>query len=370
MEAAVTVGEPIAAGQGGRGELSIRFDESFDIGKVQKLLEDARARAGSPGETISTLNLVASYFSEAAYERAKPALETAARVHPCRMIVVVSEPGVAPDAASARVSAVRSAGSVALERIVLHAQGKAVRHLESAMTGLLLPALPRVVVWGGRPEGPLFHHAMTLGDRIVIDSGTRPLASLRAVAQLLTQGAPIGDLAWARIFPWQALAADLLDLPSLREHRGKLQSARVLCAGDVGAEGALLGGWFATRVKRGKIELAVGPAPEVDSPVPGGGDGAIGEAAMAAAPLGRGSVVEFQFAAPPVTFTLRRERSILTADVKGDDDGEVVNRVRLPPETPGRLLSLELKLLSGRDELYAEAAQAAAKLDLARWTSS
>jgi hypothetical protein len=71
-----------------------------------------------------------------------------------------------------------------------------------------------------------------------------------------------------------------------------------------------------------------------------------------------------------VTFTLRRERSILTAEVRGDDDGEVVNRVRLPPETPGRLLSLELKLLSGRDELYAEAAQAAARLVAERWTSS
>ena len=366
----MTVGEPIAAGQGSRGELSIRFAESFDPAKVQKLLEDSREMAGSAGETVSTLNLVAIYFSQAAYDRARPALEIAARVHPCRMIVLVAEPKVEPSAASARVSAVRAAGTVALERIVLLAQGRAVRYLESAMTGLLLPELPRVVVWGGRPEGALFQHAMELGDRIIIDSGTRPLASLRAVAQLLARGAPIGDLAWARIFPWQGLGAELLDVPSLREHRGRLQSARVLCAGDVGAEGALLGGWFASRVKRAKVELAVGPASEVDSPVPGGGDGISGDAPMAVAPLGRGNVVEFQFAAPPVTFTLRRERSILTAQVKGDDDGEIVNRVRLPPDAPGRLLSLELKLLSGRDELYAEAAQAAARMVSERWTSS
>jgi glucose-6-phosphate dehydrogenase assembly protein OpcA len=366
----MTLGEPIAAVQGAGGELGIRFDESFDVGKVQKLLQDARERAGSAGETVSTLNLVAIYFSQAAYERARPALETAARVHPCRMIVLVAEPKVEPDAASARVGAVRAAGSVVLERIVLLAQGRAVRHLESAMTGLLLPELPRVVVWSGRPEGPLFQHTIELGDRIIIDSGTRPLASLRTVAQLLARGAPIGDLAWARIFPWQGLAAELLDVPSLREHRGRLQSARVTCAGDVGAEGALLGGWVASRVKRAKIELAIGPAPEVDSPVPGAGDGKPGDAPMATAPLCRGNVVEFQFTAPPVTFTLRRERSILTAEVRGDDDGEIVNRVRLPPQTPGRLLSLELNLLSGRDELYAEAAQAAARLTAERWTSS
>jgi hypothetical protein len=271
---------------------------------------------------------------------------------------------------SARVSAVRAAGSVALERIVLLAQGRAIRHLESAMTALLLPELPRVMVWGGRPEGPLFEHAMQLGDRIIIDSGTRPLASLQKVAQLLARGAPIGDLAWARIFPWQALAADLLDLPSLREHRGRLESVRATCAGEVGAEGALLAGWFASRSKRIKAELAAGPAPEVDSPVPGGGDGRTGEGPLAPAPVGRGNVVELRFTAPPATFTLRRERSILVAEVRGDDDGEIVNRIRVPLDTPGRLLSLELKLLSGRDELYAEAAQTAARLVTERWTSS
>jgi len=39
-----------------------------------------------------------------------------------------------------------------------------------------------------------------------------------------------------------------------------------------------------------------------------------------------------------------------------------VSRVRLPPEAPGRLLSLELKLLSGVDERYAAAMQAGVRL--------
>jgi hypothetical protein len=81
-----------------------------------------------------------------------------------------------------------------------------------------------------------------------------------------------------------------------------------------------------------------------------------------AAPLGLGHVVLFQFEAPPATFTLRREKALLIAEVKGDDDGAVVHRIRLPPDTPGRLLGLELKLLSGVDELYASSVQAAVKL--------
>jgi glucose-6-phosphate dehydrogenase assembly protein OpcA len=365
----MTHGEPIAAGQGARGELGIRFDHDFDVGKVQKLLQESRDRSGSAGETISTLNLVAIYFSQAAYERARPALETAARVHPCRMVVLVAEPKAQPEVVSAQVSVVRGAGTVTLERIVLLAQGKEVRHLESAMTALLLPELPRVFVWEGRTEGQLFLHAVESADRIIIDSGTRPLSSLREIAQLLARGAPLGDLAWARIFPWQATAAELLDFPNLREHRPNLQSARVTCAGDIGPEGALLAGWFVSRVRRGKAELAIGAAPEVDAPIPGGGDGML-EGSVATAPVSRGNVVEMQFTAPPVTFTLRREKTILTAEVRGDDDGEIVHRVRLPLDTPGRLLSLELKLLSGRDELYAEAAQAAARLVAERWTSS
>ena len=78
--------------------------------------------------------------------------------------------------------------------------------------------------------------------------------------------------------------------------------------------------------------------------------------------MGLGQVSLLEDVAPPATFTFRREKGILVAEVKGDDDGYCVHRVRLPHDTPGRLLSLELKLLAGVDELYAASVQAAAKL--------
>ena len=92
----MSVGEPIAAGQGGRGELDVRFGAGFELGKVNKLLQEARERAGSPGETISTLNLVAVYFTEGAYERARPALDHA---------------GVAPGARPGTHAAIRGRGA-------------------------------------------------------------------------------------------------------------------------------------------------------------------------------------------------------------------------------------------------------------------
>jgi hypothetical protein len=223
------------------------------------------------------------------------------------------------------------------------------------MMGLLLPELPMVVVWGGRPQGNLLQRAVESADRIIIDSGARPPTYLEETAKYLARGAPIGDLAWARIFPWQGIAAEVLDLPNLREHRGRIQKARVVCAGAVGAEGLLLLGWMQSRIPKLTVESCAQGEPEPDGT-------AENTAVARPARLSIGHVSLFEFEAPPVKFTFRREKGILIANVAGDDDGEMVHRVRLPGETPGRLLALELKLLSGHDELYAASAQAAARL--------
>jgi glucose-6-phosphate dehydrogenase assembly protein OpcA len=329
----MNLGEPIGAGQahGSADEMQIRFDQGIDLPKIAQLLAQARERGGPAQETVSTLNLVAIYFTPGQYEKSRAALEAAGVLHPCRLVVLVADELAEKESLVARVSVVRSGGAITLERIVLVATGRAVRHLESAMMGLLLPELPMVVVWGGRPQGNLLQRAVESADRIIIDSGARPPTYLAETAKYLARGAPIGDLAWARIFPWQGIAAEVLDLPNLREHRGNIRKARVVCAGAVGAEGLLLLGWMQSRIK-------------------------------GMAPLSLGNVSLFEFDAPPAKFTFRREKGILCARVAGDDDGEVVHRVRLPGDMPGRLLALELKLLSGQDELYSASAQAAARL--------
>jgi len=351
-------GEPIPAGQGPKAwdELTIRFDSGIDLTRIKQLLATARERGGQSQESVCTLNLVAIYFTAAQYERARDALEHAGRLHPCRLVVLVADPTVDTESITARVSAVRSAGTISMERVVLTATGRAVRHLESAMLGLLLPELPMVVVWGGRPQGDLLQRAVESADRIIIDSGARDPGYLAETAYLVAHGAPIGDLAWARIFSWQALAADCLDMPNLREHRANIKRARVTCAGAVGAEGLLLAGWMVACINRIRIDVrAEGEAAYDDEAVTAG-------TSRGAAPIGLGQVARLEFEAPPALFTLRRAKGILVAEVKGDDDGYVVHRVRLPPEEPGRLLALELKLLAGQDELYADSVQAAAKL--------
>ncbi|HEY2031153.1 MAG TPA: glucose-6-phosphate dehydrogenase assembly protein OpcA [Myxococcales bacterium] len=355
----MNLGEPIGAGQahgsGSNDELQIRFDQGIDLPKIAQVLAQARERGGPAQETVSTLNLVAIYFTPGQYEKSRAALEAAGVLHPCRLVVLVADELAEKESLVARVSVVRSGGAITLERIVLVATGRAVRHLESAMMGLLLPELPMVVVWGGRPQGNLLQRAVESADRIIIDSGARPPTYLAETAKYLAHGAPIGDLAWARIFPWQGIAAEVLDLPNLREHRGNIKKARVVCAGAVGSEGLLLLGWMQSRIKGLSVDIRAEGEPEPDETT-------ASTAVARPAPLSLGNVSLFEFEAPPAKFTFRRERGLLLAQVSGDDDGEMVHRVRLPGDMPGRLLALELKLLSGQDELYAASAQAAARL--------
>jgi glucose-6-phosphate dehydrogenase assembly protein OpcA len=350
-------GDPIGAGQARRAydELKVQFDHGVDIARINQMLQTARERGGPAQESVCTLNIVAIYFTAAQYERAREGLEAAGTLHPCRLLALIAEESAPEESLTARVSVVRSGGTITMERIVLYATGRAVRHLESAMVGLLIPEVPMVVVFGGRPQGELLRRAVDKADRVIIDSGARPPTYLEETARIVAAGAPIGDIAWARIFPWQGIAAEVLDLPNLREHRGNLKSARVVCAGAVGAEGLLLLGWMQSRIKKLQVEIRAEGSCEVEEECSHTG-------IARAAPMSLGQVSLFEFVAPPATFTFRRDKGLLLAEVKGDDDGEVVYRVRLPAEMPGRLLALELKLLSGIDELYASSVHYAAKL--------
>jgi glucose-6-phosphate dehydrogenase assembly protein OpcA len=366
-----TYGEPISAGARGNqratDELEVKFDKGVDLGQIRTLLGQARERAGAPVERVLTLNLIGIHFSQLSWNKAAAALEAASTVHPARMVVLIADPKSAVSAVSARVSVKRPKGApFFIERVVLTATGTAVRHLESAMIGLLVPDVPVVIAWGGRAEGDLLNHAVEQADRLILDSGARAVDGLRHVAHLAARGAPVGDLAWARIFPWQSLAADVLDIPNLREHRDKLKAVRITTAGAAGAEALLLAGWFQSRLKRARVVIVQqavsqpGPAEAAETAAPG-------EAAPAPEASAEGAIVEVQFENPPVEFIIRREKNgILEAQVRGDDDGEVVHRARLPPESPGRVLLLELKLLHGIDEIYAAALEEAARFVVLR----
>ena len=118
-------GEPISAGAAPHaGELTVEFDKAFDLVRIETLLRQARERGGASPETVCTLNLVGIYFTAAQYEKARDALEVAATLHPCRIVAVIADQGAQEESLTARLSVVRTAGAITLERVVLSATGR------------------------------------------------------------------------------------------------------------------------------------------------------------------------------------------------------------------------------------------------------
>jgi len=213
-------------------ELSIRFDEGMDLGKIRALLQQAKERGGSAGETISAFQPGGDLLQRGCLRARQAALEAAGRLHPSRQVVLIAEPRAEATRSPLAFPWSGGGGAVSLERIVLTAQGGGVRHLQSALLGLLVPDLPVVVVWEA-PEGALLRRAVEAADRVIIDSGTRPSEALADVAAMVARGAHRRSRLGPHL-PLDVARRRGAGRPNLREHRGNLRSARVICAAASG----------------------------------------------------------------------------------------------------------------------------------------
>lgn len=181
---------------------------------------------------------------------------------PARAIVVGIEPGGEP-ALEAGTTAVctpqEGGGLVCSERITLFARGDVCARLHSCVAALCTSDVPTVLVWLGpvHADEPAFGAIARDASRIVLDSRRGPVDGLtslvywsRARSELDRPG--IGDLAWTCLAPWQEMCARMFDEPGLRAlaaHVTRLTLRQASGAGvPLGAEGALLMAWLATRL--------------------------------------------------------------------------------------------------------------------------
>lgn len=323
---------------------TIAFESGIDLAAVRAEIARARqaALAGMKGTVRAcTLYLAGVFDSAAGAAAASAGLAQIANVHPARVVVLVSDAAAPGTGVRAEVR-VEAHGAVTREFVTITANGAATRHLRAALEGLAVAEMPFAVYWPGEPAGALFERALATADRVVLDSGRLGPArtALRRLLPLLDDDAPLGDLAWARLAGWQGVAADVLDLPALREHRSRVRTAEIRhLAGACGVEAALLGGWLASRLRDVRVSFIEAP-----------GEGA------------PGALAGLTMTAPPATFRFQVEGGRVVADVEGDDDGPAHHAVRLPPSDLGHTLARELELFSGRDELYEAALRSAVSL--------
>lgn len=149
-------------------------------------------------------------------EEAIAAANQASREHPCRIIVLLDQPGDAPASLDAQIRLGGDAG--ASEVILLRTAGALRSHSDTLVIPLLLPDAPIVVWWPYEaPDNPAEHPLGKMAQRRITDSVNAdvPSDALRHLASVYSEGD--SDLAWTRTTLWRGLIAATLDQPPFEE---------------------------------------------------------------------------------------------------------------------------------------------------------
>lgn len=178
---------------------------------------------------------------------ADQAIETAnraSRLHPCRIIVVVS----ANKRGSARLDAqIRLGGDAgASEVVVLRLYGPLTGQGRSVVIPLLLADSPIVAWWPGtQPKDAGTDPIGAMAQRRITDAsraGVKPKTVLARLADTYTSGDT--DLAWSRITLWRGLLAAALDQAPYEQ-----VTEALVVASPESPSGDLLAGWLAQSLK-------------------------------------------------------------------------------------------------------------------------
>lgn len=346
---------------GDHSELTVRT--FADVHAIQEELEHVRWGLHEDGEfseaaehaaaeaRASVLNLIAVVGSEVQLREVSRVLDGLSVTNPSRTLILLAQHDRAEEKLEAEVSAqtrTESGHRVTTERVLLHAHGEVAAHLASLVTPLLVPDLPVMLWWPGRPDfdNPLFDDLCHLADRLVVDTdeGFAPpdLQRLLEIARQEQARASIGDFNWARLIPWRHVAVQFFDMPGMLARLAQIQGATVYHGRDGSTTQArLLAGWIQGRMATVGIDVPVDLRPD-DAYEHGvcqfliycGGD-------------------------EPARFSITQQRGgRLSAEIRIGDQEFVDRTVRLTRRSAEELLAIELTL-PGHDVLFEEALAAA-----------
>ena len=343
---------------GEHGELTTRT--FVDVHAIQDELEQVRWGLHENGEfseaaqhaaaeaRASVLNLIAVVGSERQLTEVSHTLDALSVTNPSRTLILLAQHDRSAAKLEAEVSAqtrTESGHRVTTERVLLHAHGDVAAHLASLVTPLLIPDLPVVLWWPGRPDfdNPLFDDLCELADRLVVDTdeGFEPpdLKRLLEIARRDHAGASIGDFNWARLIPWRHLAAQFFDIPGMLAHLTQIHGVAVYHGRDGSTTQArLLGGWIQGRM------ASVG----IDVPVEFRPDDAYEHGVCRFVIYSRGPDGQARFSIS------HQPGGRLSTEVRVDAQDFVDRTVRLTRRAAEELLAIELTL-PGHDALFEEA---------------
>jgi len=218
------------------------------------------AQGEAPRTRACTMNLVV-VVPTPSLERWVPTIDDVLRSVPARAIVVGIDPDGTDelDAAVAAVCAPGSGAAVCSERVTLRVGGALCARIASCVDALCAADVPTTLVWPARVrvEDPAFAPLARWSHRVVLEAPNGSLSSLAHVVAW-ARGRPAGErpgvaeLAWTRLAPWQELCARMFDDARARGLATAVTRVRLVQVSAPGAplgpEGALMLGWFATRL--------------------------------------------------------------------------------------------------------------------------
>lgn len=214
--------------------ITLTNTETSEIGNA---LLKARSRLGNASGLVLTLIVAAEQRS---FAKAYAAAQTAAREHPCRLVLVVKTTGKT-DRLDAEI---HLAEDVPGEVIVLRLSGLVRDHADSVVLPLLLPDSPVVMWWPqNAPDVPSDDVLGALADRRITDaaSAADPIKALETRA--LNHSPGDTDLTWTRLTLWRALLAAALDQYPMRVLSATVAGPRNNAPCD------LMAAWLESRLK-------------------------------------------------------------------------------------------------------------------------
>ena len=349
---------------GEHGQVSTR--PVVDVHAIEEELAEVRWKLRPDGEMdeaaqhaaaearANVLNLIVVVEDESGMEHVHRVLDGLSTHHPSRTLILLAQEERQAVKLEASVSAQTRTDSghrVTTEQVLLHAHGQVAAHLASLVSPLLVPDLPVMLWWPGRPdfESQLFNELADLCDRLVVDTDDRGVEPGRDFPLLLNVArrrkarVAIGDFNWARLMPWRHLMAQFFDPPSVRSRLISAHGVTVWYGGEgSNAQALLLAGWVQSRL------AAIGvPIPRELRYDPGlpygvsrfmlytGGEDGVSRFSIARAPGGR-----------------------LTTQMRIGDQEQLGRTVAVAPRSADDLLAIELTI-PGHDVLYEQALEAA-----------
>ena len=180
-----------------------------------------------------------------------------ASINPCRIITLCPIAGE-DHGVKAQVSAYcpvnKSSGNslICCEYITVTGIPSAFERIGGLLSELMIPDLPQYVWWKGtlNEEDPLLQRLLTQCDRLIIDSSILldPEAEFLKISQLVDKQLPLTDLNWARLAPWQELAAEAFDPPERRRSIWEVDQITIDYEKGNDTQALMYLGWLASRL--------------------------------------------------------------------------------------------------------------------------